>query len=109
MRLSLAIALAVGCSSSTSPHGDAAATGSDGSRYFNNCSWRDPLFGASTCIEAPDGSRFSCTCDALGSGCTYENWENGCDCQCQMFGSGLYWHCTPDEPFSSPCPVDPPP
>src|SRR5450432_2462862 len=98
---SLLFTLLVACNSSTS-HPDATR------RDFNNCSWRDPQFGSSTCVTDVEhsGQRW-CTCEP-GATCTYENFENGCDCHCAAIGSGWWWSCTPDEPFSSPCPITPP-
>ena len=74
----------------------------------NDCSWRDPQFGPSTCTENPDGNGFWCTCATEAATCDFESFENGCSCQCVTVGSGLFWQCEPDEEFSSPCPILPP-
>ena len=107
MRWLLIAVVLVGCNNErgTAVHGDAPRD----AFYFNNCPWRGSGFGSSTCAMANSTGAQWCTCMSLGSSCTYENWENGCSCGCAATGSGLlYWQCTPDEPFSSPCPVAPP-
>lgn len=108
MRFVLLATLVTACNTSGGGPLDASGHDAPPSRDFNNCSWRDPKLGESQCRQNDDGT-FSCTCDADGSTCTYENFENGCDCGCAAIEDGtLWWGCIPDEPFSSPCPVSPP-
>jgi len=85
MRWLLLGALAIGCT--------ASKAAPDGAMGFNTCSWRDPQFGPSQCFNNADGGGFWCTC---------------CSCTCVQAGSGLWWQCEPDEPFTPPCPILPP-
>ena len=102
MRFMLLAMVVIGCASPTQPP-DAA------SRGFNNCSWRDPQLGVSQCsTDDQHPGQSWCTCATAQATCNYENFENGCDCSCVNFGGSLWWSCTPDEPFSSPCPIAPP-
>jgi hypothetical protein len=100
--------LVMGCSSSTRNHEQIDGDHGAGSG-FNDCSWRDPGFGTSTCFQDDQhpGSTW-CTCATEAAVCTYRNFENGCSCTCTRIGNGMWWSCMPDEPFSNPCPIAPP-
>jgi hypothetical protein len=97
----LVVALVVaGCSSSSPDRGPTD---------YNDCSWRDPQLGPSTCFEDDQHPGESwCTCATEAATCTYYNFENGCSCACARIGAGLWWSCIPDEEFSNPCPIPPP-
>lgn len=87
MRTLVATLFAIACSSSPAPNDP---------RSFNDCSWRDHKFGESTCDDWESGF-FSCTCGTEKATCTFENFENGCSCDCIQFGTELWWRCIPDE------------